>query len=234
MDQNQSIKIPAHLGIILDGNGRWAQRQGKKRSYGHLKGSENVVTITRACSDAGVKALSLYAFSTENWKRPIDEVTGLMELLVKFVREYLDELDRNGVRLTMMGKPDRLPFASRKAIEYAMNRTAGNTGMVLNIGLNYGGRDSILRSVKEALSDRKNPAGLTEEAISQHLETSALPDLDLVIRTGGEQRLSNFMIWEAAYAEFYFTEVLWPDFSVENLYQAFEAFAGRDRRYGGV
>lgn len=226
-------KIPKHVGIILDGNGRWAEKREMNRSQGHIKGSENVVNITRACSNAGVAALSLYAFSTENWKRSVSEVTTLMELIIKFIREYIDELNDNNVKLTLMGEPSKIPFASRKAIEYAQNKTKNNTGMVLNIGLNYGGRDSILRAVN-ALLENSDTRFLREDDINNVIETHQLPQLDLVIRTGGEQRLSNFMIWEAAYAEFYFTDILWPDFSEEDLYQAFFAYQQRDRRYGGV
>ncbi len=226
-------KIPKHVGIILDGNGRWAQKRELNRSEGHIQGSENVVNITRACSNAGVAALSLYAFSTENWKRSVTEVSALMELIIKFIKEYIDELNDNNIKLTLMGEPSKIPFASRQAINYAQNKTKDNTGMVLNIGLNYGGRDSIIRSINQLLEDPLVRT-ISEDDINRVIETHELPQLDLVIRTGGEERLSNFMIWEAAYAEFYFTDILWPDFSEKDLYDAFYNYQQRDRRYGGV
>lgn len=227
-------RIPRHLGIILDGNGRWAQQRGEKRMQGHISGSENVISITRACSDLGVEALSLYAFSTENWKRPIEEVSALMKLLVRFIQTYLDELNRNRVRLRTMGDLSKLPLPSRTAVDYAKKKTEHNTGMVLNIGLNYGGRDEICRAVERVFAEQIPADRCREEDLSRYMDTADLPPLDLIIRTGGEKRLSNFMIWQAAYAEFYFSDVLWPDFSKQHLEEAFLEFAKRDRRFGGV
>lgn len=237
-EQNSLLRAPNHVGIILDGNGRWAKRQGKKRTDGHRVGSENVVTITKACQRLGVQALSLYAFSTENWKRSDEEVSTIMKLLVQFVDNYIQELHENNVKLVTMGDLARLPVADRIAIGYAKRKTAKNTGMILNIGLNYGGRDEIVRSVKELASDVAKGLirvdDIDEAAIRSHMDTASLPDPDLIIRTGGEQRISNFMIYQAAYAEFYFTPVLWPDFSEQDLLEAFENYFARDRRYGGV
>lgn len=238
MEDFNGIKIPAHVGIIMDGNGRWATGRGLERTKGHIAGAENVVTITRACSDMGVKALSLYAFSTENWKRPMSEVTALMQLLIQFIRKYLVELNDNNVVITTMGDISKLPLSSKTALQYAVNFTKNNTGMVLNIGLNYGGRDEIVRSIKSILSevdskDLKN-FEITEDMITSHLDTKDLPSLDLLIRTGGEERVSNFMIWESAYSEFVFSNKLWPDFGEEALREAFIAYTNRDRRYGGL
>lgn len=235
---NNAMKIPKHVGIILDGNGRWAKRRGQKRTDGHRVGSENVVTITKACQRLGVQALSLYAFSTENWKRPEDEVSTIMKLLVQFIDNYIQELDDNNVKLTTMGDLQRLPMADRMAVGYAKRKTAKNTGMILNIGLNYGGRDEIVRAVRDIAKEVKTGEleidAIDEQTLRQHLDTSALPDPDLIIRTGGEKRISNFLIYQMAYSEFYFTPVLWPDFSEETLREAFQAYASRDRRYGGV
>lgn len=233
MDAFKPSVLPRHMGIILDGNGRWATQRGLKRTQGHIAGSENVISITRECSNLGIEVLSLYAFSTENWKRSVEEVSALMNLLVKFISKYLDELDKNNVRLMIMGDPSRLPFASRKACEMAVNRTKKNQGMILNIGLNYGGRDEIVRAIQRWM--KENPKSeCTEEEISRHLDTASFPDLDLIVRTGGEIRLSNFMIWQAAYAEFIFTDCLWPDYSIEELHKSLEIFSQRQRRFGGV
>lgn len=231
--QDAAVRVPRHLGIILDGNGRWAQNRGLKRMEGHVAGSERVIDITRAASDAGVEALSLYAFSTENWKRPIEEVGALMKLLIRFINEHLDELNANNVRLMTMGDLGRLPVLSRKAVEFAKSKTAKNTGMILNIGLNYGGRDEICRAVKR-WQDAGGSGLPTEDELEANLDTADLPPLDVIVRTGGEERLSNFMMWQAAYAEFVFLDTLWPDFTVEQLYEVFRIFSRRNRRYGGV
>lgn len=238
LEKRDQLNIPKHLGIILDGNGRWAQKRGLSRSEGHIQGSENVITITEFADDLGVEVLSLYAFSSENWKRPKSEVSMLMELLVKFIHKYLPRLMRNNVRLITMGDLSRLPFTSRQAIEYAKKKTTDNTGLILNIGLNYGGRDEITRAVKkiakEVKEDKLSLEDVDEKLVSSHLDTAGLPDPDLLIRTGGELRLSNFMIYQMAYTEFYFTNVLWPDFSPDNLITALEDYTRRDRRFGGL
>lgn len=230
MSAQNIAHLPRHVGIILDGNGRWATKRNLNRTKGHVAGSENVVAITRYASDLGIEALSLYAFSTENWKRSAEEVFALMELLIRFIDEYLEELCANNVKLVLMGSPEKLPLATRSAIRMAISRTKKNTGMVLNIGLNYGGRDEIVRAV-QAIA---NLSLVSEDSISDHLDTALLPPLDLIIRTGGEIRLSNFMIWQAAYAELIFTDTLWPDFSREDFHAALLEYEKRNRRFGGV
>ncbi len=233
-EEMEKLQIPRHLGMILDGNGRWAEKRGLPRTAGHVEGTENVVRMTRACSKRGIRVLSLYAFSTENWKRSAEEVGALMKLIVRFVNSYLEELDRNQIRLETMGDLSRLPRLSRLAVEQAKKRTRNNSGMVLNIALNYGGRDEIVRGVNRWLSRHPAAAHICEEDLDRELDTAAYPPLDLIIRTGGEERLSNFMLWQAAYAEFYFTPVLWPDFSEAELDKAIAAFSQRNRRFGGV
>ncbi len=223
-----------HLGIILDGNGRWAKKQGLERTQGHRAGMEAVVKIVRACSDRGIKALSLYAFSTENWKRPEGEVTAIMGLLIEFVHSKMPEIMEKNCRITMMGDPQKLPLPARKAVQLALKMSEKNTGMILNIGLNYGGRAEIVHAVKALCREGVRMDEITEEDIRSRLYTADLPPLDLLIRTGGECRLSNFMIWQAAYAEFYFTNTLWPDFTEECLDQAIQSFNQRDRRFGGI
>lgn len=227
-------RVPAHVGIILDGNGRWAEQRGLPRSEGHRAGAENVVKIARVCDHLGIKALSLYAFSTENWKRSPDEVAALMKLLILFVRRYLDELMEEGARITMMGDPRRLPYPTRQAVAYAIEQSRNNTGLIINIGLNYGGRDEIIRAVHAYGQEGRSIERLDEAALSAHLDTAALPPLDLIIRTGGEMRLSNFMLWQAAYAELAFSDYYWPDFDEKELVRLCQAFAHRERRFGGV
>lgn len=225
---------PKHVGIILDGNGRWATKRGLKRSAGHEAGTKRVLEIARAAADEGVEVLSLYAFSTENWKRSSEEVATLMRLLVRFIESSLDELIARKARLRVMGDLSRLPFVTRKAVEMAMAKTANNEQLILNVGLNYGGRDELLRAISRAFNAQETTETLDEEALSQYLDTVGLPDLDLLIRTGGEQRLSNFMLWQAAYAELYFTPILWPDFTPEDLKTALRWYETRERRFGGV
>lgn len=227
-----------HIAIIMDGNGRWAVQRGHERPYGHKFGTERVIDIIRHSNKIGLNYLSLYAFSTENWKRPKFEVSTIMDLLVRFINSELDEMVRENVKLQIMGDISQLPLLSRKAVEYALNRTKNNTGLVLNIGLNYGSRSELVKAVKAiAKSIKSNEIGLeevNEDLISAHLYTSNLPDPDLLIRTGGEQRLSNFMLYQLAYTEFYVTDVLWPDFFPEELDKAILEFMRRNRRFGGL
>lgn len=227
-----------HIAIIMDGNGRWAIKQGKQRPYGHKFGTERVIDIIRHCNYLGVKYLSLYAFSTENWKRPKFEVSTIMDLLVKFINKELDEMVKENVKLQIMGDFSKLPIISRKAVEYALNKTKMNDGLVLNIGLNYGSRDEIVKAFRRIADDYKEGLielqEIDEELISKNLYTSEIPDPDLLIRTGGEMRLSNFMLYQLAYTEFYVTDVLWPDFSSEQLDKAILAYFKRDRRFGGL
>jgi undecaprenyl diphosphate synthase len=226
--------VPAHVGIIMDGNGRWANRRGMPRLAGHHAGTENVRRITIACSDVGVQALTLYAFSTENWRRPADEVFGLMRLLAQRIDTEAAELHRNNVRIRHVGALQGIQPRLADRIRAAIELTRDNTGLVLNVAFNYGSRQEIVRAMQRVLASGIRAEDVTEELIGQHLDTAGLPELDLVIRTGGEMRLSNFLLWQAAYAEYYSTPVCWPDFGREELFQAFAEFGRRTRRFGGL
>ena len=227
------MNIPAHIAIIMDGNGRWAQKRGLPRSAGHLAGSRNISKVVENCMRAGVKALTLYAFSTENWKRPEDEVTYLMKLVPKFCKKYSSYFRKHDIRLTTIGRTDALPDVARLPLEELVAATSGNTAFTLNIAINYGGRAEIVDAVNALIRERPE-APVTEEDIARHLYAPFLPDPDLMIRTGGEMRISNFLLWELSYSELYVTETLWPDFDKKALQQALEAFGNRDRRYGGI
>lgn len=235
---NEFEKIPTHIGIIMDGNGRWAKKRFMPRIFGHKYGVEALRSVIKRCSSLGVGYLTVYAFSTENWNRPQDEVSGLMELLVSYLRSEVDELHENQVRIMCIGDIEALPETAKREIANAYEKTKDNTGMTLNLALNYGGRDELRRGiVKLAESVKKGelqPEEITEEKISQSLYTSGQPDPDLMIRTSGEIRISNFMLWQLAYTEFYFTEVLWPDFDAKELDKAIEVYNQRNRRYGKV
>jgi undecaprenyl diphosphate synthase len=226
--------VPSHVGIIMDGNGRWANRRGLPRLAGHHAGTENVRRITIACADAGVEVLTIYAFSTENWRRPADEVFGLMRLLAQRIDKEAAELHRNKVQIRHVGSLEGIQPRLAERVRAAVKLTRQNTGLVLNVAFNYGGRQEIARAVQRAMAAGVRPEELTEELIDRHLDTAGLPDLDLVIRTGGEMRLSNFLLWQAAYAEYYSTPICWPDFGREELYQAFAEFGRRVRRFGGL
>ncbi|MBV8718482.1 MAG: di-trans,poly-cis-decaprenylcistransferase [Chloroflexi bacterium] len=226
--------MPAHVGIIMDGNGRWANRRGLPRLAGHHAGTENVRRITVACADAGVECLTIYAFSTENWRRPADEVFGLMRLLAQRIDKEAAELHRNNVQIRHIGALEGIQPRLVDRIKAAVALTRNNTGLVLNVAFNYGGRAEIARAVQRALATGIRPEELTEEVVDRHLDTAGLPNLDLVIRTGGDFRLSNFLLWQAAYAEYYSTPICWPDFGREELYQAFAEFGRRVRRFGGL
>jgi undecaprenyl diphosphate synthase len=226
--------VPAHVGIIMDGNGRWASRRGLPRLAGHHAGTENVRRITMACADAGVDVLTINAFSTENWRRPADEVFGLMRLLAQRIDIEAAELHRNNVRIRHVGALEGIQPGLADRVRAAVELTRANTGLVLNVAFNYGGRQEIARAVQRVMALGVPPEAVTEQLIDQHLDTAGLPDLDLVIRTGGEMRLSNFLLWQAAYAEYYSTPVCWPDFGREELYQAFAEFGRRVRRFGGL
>jgi undecaprenyl diphosphate synthase len=226
--------VPAHVGIIMDGNGRWARRRGMPRLAGHHAGTENVRRITIACADAGVEVLTIYAFSTENWRRPVDEVRGLMRLLAQRIDQEAAELHKNNVRIRHVGVLEGIQPPLAERVRAAVALTRENTGLVLNVAFNYGGRQEIARAVQRLLASGARPEDVTEELIDQHLDTAGLRDLDLVIRTGGEMRLSNFLLWQAAYAEYYSTPICWPDFGRDELYQAFAEFGRRARRFGGL
>ncbi len=218
-----------HVAIIMDGNGRWAKKRMMPRAFGHKRGVQAVREITRAARDLGLEALTLYAFSSENWKRPADEIADLMGLLRTFIRNDLDEFVANNVRLKIIGEYQALAPDIVDMIEDAMARTAQNTGTTLAIALNYGSQQEIARAAAKAAAKGE----ITPEAIEAELDTASLPPLDLLIRTSGELRLSNFLLWQAAYAEMWFTDVLWPDFSPAHLREALEQFGARERRFGG-
>ncbi len=224
-------KIPSHVGIIMDGNGRWATLRGKNRSYGHKKGSDNVDRIVSQAFDAGVKTLSLYAFSSENWSRPKEEVDELMRLLEKYFKKFIGKVLKNNVRLFVMGDLTALSDKLQKIIEDGMRASKDNVAHVLNIGVNYGGRQEIVNAVNKLI---KSGREVTEKSISENLYTYEFGEPDLIIRTGGECRLSNFMLYQGAYSELYFTDVLWPDFDEKEFDKALENYSGRVRRFGKV
>lgn len=234
----RSESVPQHIAIIMDGNGRWAQKRALPRVAGHHEGMKNIRTITRCANKVGIGALTLYAFSTENWKRPRKEVEFLMRLPEEFLTSFLPELMELNIRVRMIGEIDALPTHTQKAVQNAMNTTASNTGMILNFALNYGSRREMVLSVQEIATQVQNGTlsleDISEETISNHLMTSQLPDPDLLIRTSGELRLSNFLLWQLAYSEFWFTDVHWPEFSDKDLLEAVESYQSRNRRYGGL
>ena len=229
-----SSQIARHVGIIMDGNGRWATARGLPRAAGHRTGVENVRTVVRTSLEAGVRHLTLYAFSTENWSRPPEEVRGLLSLIEIYLDRELNELDRGGVRLRHLGALDRLPPATRRRVEAAVRRTERNDRLHLNIAFNYGGRAEIVQAARRLLRANPAPEAITEARLSACLDTAGQPDLDLVIRTGGEMRLSNFLLWQAAYAELYVSQAYWPDFGREEFLRAIECFASRQRRFGRI
>ncbi len=232
------MNVPQHIAIIMDGNGRWAKERGQVRLKGHQAGMESLREIVRACSDMGVKVLTVYAFSTENWKRPIEEVSGIFRLLVRYVAKELKELKENNVQIRMLGDIDPLPADAKKAAQEAVDSTAGNTGLIFCIAINYGGRAEIVRAARllaqQAKEGSLDPESIDESLFASNIYTADLPDPDLIIRTGGEFRLSNFLTWQSAYSELYVTDTYWPDFTPDKLREAIEDFNGRDRRYGGI
>ncbi|MCU7356185.1 isoprenyl transferase [Enterococcus dispar] len=239
-DRNKAV--PKHIAIIMDGNGRWAQNRRLPRVAGHKEGMETVKTITKHASGLGVKVLTLYAFSTENWKRPEEEVSFLMQLPVDFFDKFVPELIKENVKVHVMGYTEFLPAHTQDAVKRAIEQTKDNTGMVLNFALNYGSRAEIVTAFKDIYAEfKENDASkedITEEVISNHLMTGFLPaelqNPELLIRTSGEERISNFLLWQIAYSEFFFTDALWPDFNGELLEMAIATFQNRDRRFGGL
>lgn len=230
--------LPAHIGIIMDGNGRWAEKRGKPRLYGHQAGTEVAKKTVLAARDRGVSYLTLFAFSTENWKRPVAEVQGLFSLMEEFFRKESLELARSGAKLNIVGDRSQLPWSVRTVAATAEQITAGGSGITVNVALNYGGRWDIVSATRKIAEDivrgRIDMSDISEDLISSRLCTSGQPDPDLIIRTGGESRISNFMLWQAAYSEVYVSDVLWPDFREKDLDEAIEFFQSRSRRYGGL
>lgn len=224
--------LPKHVAIIMDGNGRWAVRRGLPRILGHKRGAETVRSVVEHCRKLGIRVLTLYAFSDENWGRPRQEVSFLMDMLGSYLRSEIAKMQANGIRFRSIGRTERLPKTALKWVEKAAAETAENTGMVLNLALSYGGRGEILEAIRRMQASGGVPEDLTEERFSSHLDTAGLPDPDLVIRTSGEKRISNFLLWQSAYAELYFTDVLWPDFDEKELLIAFLDYQRRQRRFG--
>lgn len=231
-------RLPQHIAVIMDGNGRWAQRRHLPRVAGHRAGVQSARSVIETCARLEIPALTLYAFSMENWRRPKAEIDFLMRLLREYLRKELPTIHQNNIRMLVIGRADQLPDEVREDIERAMEQTAGNTGMVLTVALNYGGRAEIVDAFNRILDRVRNNglanAQVDEEMISRFLYTAGLPDPDLLIRTSGEMRVSNFLLWQIAYAEIYVTETLWPDFNRAQLYEALLDFQKRERRYGGL
>ena len=230
-------RLPGHVAIIMDGNGRWAKKKGLGVAQGHRRGTEALREIIRHTSDLGIGVLSIYAFSTENWSRSPEEVAALMQLVLDFFASEIDELEARNVRIRILGDKGGLPAAQREVLLQAEARTEGNTGLQLNIALNYGGRNELTRAAREIARDvaagELSPEAITEQTVAAHLYTRGQPDVDLLIRTSGEMRLSNFLLWQCAYAEFLFPRTLWPDFDVRCYDEALSAYGSRERRFGG-
>lgn len=229
-------KLPKHLAIIMDGNGRWAKQKGMLRIIGHENGTKSVRTTVEACAEIGIEYLTLYAFSTENWNRPKTEVNTLMKLLVKSLKKEIKTLQDNDIKLVAIGKLHELPKNAHKELLEVIEKTKNNSHMTLTLALSYGSREELINAVKSISDNVKNNIissdSIDESIINNHLYTRNLPDVDLLIRTSGEQRISNFLLWQIAYAELYFTEVLWPDFQKEDLHQALKCYEQRERRFG--
>lgn len=230
--------IPEHIAIIMDGNGRWAKKRGLPRAAGHKRGVDTVKEITESCADLGVKYLTLYTFSTENWNRPKDEVSTLMRLLLKSLRERVSELNKNNIRLTTIGDIGSLPFAVQNELREAIEKTKKNDKMTLNLALSYSGRWELIEAIKsigKLISQNKLTVDeINEKSLKEHLTTKNIPDPDLLIRTSGEFRVSNFLLWQIAYTEFYISDMFWPDFNKQHLIEAIKSFQNRERRFGRV
>ena len=236
VQQIHANALPQHLAIVMDGNGRWAKQKGLLRAIGHESGTKSVKTTVEACAKLGIKNLTLYAFSTENWNRPKIEVDTLMKLLISSLKKEITTLQSNNIKLNAIGNLTNLPSSVQKELQEVISKTAQNTRMTLTLALSYGAREELVQAVKIITHKVKNNIisenAIDESIINKHLYTHNLPDVDLVIRTSGEHRISNFLLWQIAYAEFYFTDVLWPDFSEEHLYEAIISYQKRERRFG--
>ena len=224
-------ELPNHIAIIMDGNGRWAKMRNLPRIFGHRQGIKSVREVIEGCTELGIKILTLYAFSTENWQRPKTEIRFLMRLLYNYLKREAEELHKKNIKLTTIGDITKLPENVQSEIEHIKNVTKNNSGLILNLALNYGGRSEIIESIKKLVKSKKE---INEQNLSEFMYTSGLPDPDLLIRTSGELRISNFLLWQIAYTELYFTDVLWPDFRKEDLYKAIIDYQSRDRRFGRV
>ncbi|WP_219224315.1 isoprenyl transferase [Pedobacter antarcticus] len=237
-EQIDTTRLPEHIAIIMDGNGRWAKNQGKFRSFGHESGVLSVKDIVEGCADIGVKFLTIYAFSTENWNRPPEEVTALMELLIATINNETDRLNKNNIRLNAIGDIASLPQKCIDDLKSAMEKTAGNTSCTLTLALSYSAKWEILQAAKklaaQVADNQLQPDEITEAQFSSQLTTSGMPDPELLIRTSGEHRVSNFLLWQIAYTELYFTETLWPDFRREDLFEAIVDYQKRERRFGKI
>ncbi len=231
-------KLPKHIAIIMDGNGTWAKKRGLPRTLGHKKGSETLVSVAKECSNLGIKYLTVYAFSTENWSRPKDEVDYLMSLPHSMISRYEEDLMRDNIKLRFIGFRDRIDERTKKEIDRIEKKTGNNTGLELLVAFNYGSRDEIIKATKEIASEvndgKISVDDITKDYFSKKLFTANIPDVDLLIRTSNQIRISNFLLWQISYSELYFTNTLWPDFSKEDLDKAIEAYNNRDRRYGGI
>lgn len=231
-------RIPKHIAIIMDGNGRWAKAKGLPRGFGHKAGVETIRKIVKECDRLGVKYLTLYAFSTENWKRPEEEVSALMNLLVEYLKGEFQELNNNNVVINHIGDISKLPKVCRDELNSAYEKTKYNTGITMNLALNYGGRDEILAGMKKVFQDiereKLSIESLDASVFSEYLYTKDMPDPDLIIRPSGEQRLSNFLLWQCAYSEFWYSNINWPDFNENDLHRAISDYQNRDRRFGGI
>ena len=228
------MNIPQHVAIILDGNGRWAKSKGMPRNYGHARGAKNLEKICRDAYDIGIKYLTVYLFSTENWKRSREEVDGLMKLFRSYTKTCIKTARENNMKVRVLGDPTALADDLQESLKELVESSKNNTGLNFNLAINYGSRDEIRRAVTKIVEEGIRPEDITEETISDHLDTAGIPDPDLLIRTSGELRLSNYLMWQLSYTEFYFTDVPWPDFNKAELEKAIEKYNGRDRRYGGV
>ena len=231
-------EIPQHIAIIMDGNGRWAKERGLPRREGHRAGADSVEDVLRTCDDLGVKYLTLYAFSSENWKRPKTEIKALMGLLTLFLKEKTATLQKNNIQLQVIGQTEKLPASSRKELKRSIESTAGNSGVVLILALNYGSREEIVEAtrslMKKSIAGEIDPSELDAELFASHLDTAEYPDPDLLIRTSGEFRLSNFLLWQISYSEIFITKTFWPDFDRSSLEEAIAEYQQRHRRYGGL
>jgi undecaprenyl diphosphate synthase len=234
LTQLDFARLPRHIAVIMDGNGRWAKERHLPRVAGHRAGTEAVRDTLETSARLGVETLTLYAFSKENWKRPRAEVSTLMSLLREYLRKELDQLKRNNIRLRVIGRIEDLPASARRELRRALDATAGNTGLEFNIALSYGGRAEIVDACRAMMRSGVSPDDLDESLLSSHLYTAGQPDPDLLIRTSGELRVSNFLLWQIAYSEIWVTETLWPDFRRQHLFQAILDYQGRERRYGGL